>query len=111
MLPVVRRVLLDPGNESSIGARRHVNEKLTNWAFHVTDENAFVTALLFGHREADVLGRNVNMLMPSPYREEHHTYLSRYLATGRPRSSASAARSRGCARTAPRFPSISRWAS
>ena len=38
---------------------------------------------LFGHSEADVLGRNVDMLMPSPYREEHDTYLSRYLATGK----------------------------
>src|SRR5204862_6596016 len=38
---------------------------------------------LFGHTEADVLGHNVDMLMPSPYREEHDTYLSRYLATGR----------------------------
>src|SRR4030095_8966196 len=38
---------------------------------------------LFGYSADEVLGRNVDMLMPSPYREAHDTYLSRYLATGR----------------------------
>ena len=38
---------------------------------------------LFGYGADEVLGHNVDMLMPSPYREEHDTYLSRYLATGR----------------------------
>ena len=37
---------------------------------------------LFGWPAAEVIGKNVSILMPSPYREEHDGYLHRYLETG-----------------------------
>jgi two-component system sensor kinase FixL len=37
---------------------------------------------LFGYREAAVVGQNVSLLMPPPFRDEHNAYIARYLATG-----------------------------
>lgn len=37
---------------------------------------------LFGWTPEEVAGKNVSMLMPSPYREAHDSYLERYYRTG-----------------------------
>ena len=40
---------------------------------------------MFGYRAAEVIGKNIRMLMPEPYRAEHDGYLEHYLGTGEKR--------------------------
>ena len=35
---------------------------------------------IFGYQSKEVIGRNVSVLMPSPHREQHDTYIGNYLA-------------------------------
>jgi PAS domain S-box-containing protein len=37
---------------------------------------------MFGYGADEVVGQNISMLMPSPYREEHDGHIARYLRTG-----------------------------
>ncbi len=36
---------------------------------------------MFGYPETELIGQNVSMLMPEPYKREHDSYISRYLET------------------------------
>lgn len=54
----------------------------------VIDEHGIITmaneatSKLFGFTRETLMGNNVSMLMPEPYRTEHDSYLSHYLETG-----------------------------
>lgn len=43
------------------------------------------TERIFGYTSAELIGQNVKMLMPSPYREGHDWYMARYQQTGEKR--------------------------
>lgn len=40
---------------------------------------------MFGHAQSEMIGQNVSMLMPEPYRSGHDGYLARYVKGGQPR--------------------------
>jgi two-component system, LuxR family, sensor kinase FixL len=62
--------------ESAVDGIIVIDDRGTIQAFNPSAER------LFGYRLSEVLGRNVNMLMPSPDREQHDGYLQHYLTTG-----------------------------
>jgi two-component system sensor kinase FixL len=82
-----RRVAIEEALRKSEERVRSIVESAVD-AIIVIDDRGAIQAFnpsaerLFGYRIDEVLGRNVNMLMPSPDRERHDGYLHHYLTTG-----------------------------
>ncbi|HBR14549.1 MAG TPA: hypothetical protein DD723_03265 [Candidatus Omnitrophica bacterium] len=51
----------------------------------IIDSFNAAAARIFGYEAKDVLGQNIKMLMPEPYRGQHDSYLKRYKETGEKR--------------------------
>lgn len=95
-LPLVSRIamasLMDqPISEPQREAEAHLRSILATVpdAMVVIDETGTILSFsaaaerMFGYAEADVIGQNVRILMPSPDRERHDQYLINYLTTGK----------------------------
>lgn len=79
--------------DEAVAREAHVKSILATIpdAMIVIDEHGLIQSFsaaaerLFGYSAGEMLGKNVKMLMPSPYREEHDGYIERYRKTGEQR--------------------------
>lgn len=66
----------------------HTLAKTAHEAIFLIDVNGIIQFMnpaaeaLFGYTAKDLLGHNINQLMPSPHREKHDSYITEYLNTG-----------------------------
>jgi two-component system sensor kinase FixL len=75
-------------------ARRESEERLRSLVTTVLDgiitidQHGVIQSLnpaaekVFGYRASEVVGQNVRLLMPDPYRDEHDAFIANYLRTG-----------------------------
>jgi two-component system sensor kinase FixL len=73
---VARATLLEALQEASLDAIVTIDARGLIQSFNPTAER------MFGHKQSEVLGKNVKMLMPGHFREQHDRHIANYLATG-----------------------------
>jgi two-component system, LuxR family, sensor kinase FixL len=74
--PLYNAAHLEAIVESAVDGMITIDERGVMRSFNPAAER------IFGYEADEVIGENVKVLMPSPYREEHDGYLERYKRTG-----------------------------
>lgn len=87
---ITRRKLAEAALQESEARMRAIFDTAVD-AIVTIDERGIIDRInhaaerVFGYLETEVTGKNVTMLMPSPYREMHDGYLTHYRETGEKR--------------------------
>jgi PAS domain S-box-containing protein len=76
-----------PSPEAQAAKLRGILESAVTAIITIDDRGRIETAnpateRLFGYRTTELIGENVKVLMPEPYKAEHDGYIESYLATG-----------------------------
>jgi PAS domain S-box-containing protein len=87
---IAQRKRTEDALEKSRALSRAILDTVPNAIVSIDDHGIIqhanaATTRLFGYEEAELMGRNVRMLMPFPYCDEHDDYLERYRRTGEAR--------------------------
>jgi PAS domain S-box-containing protein len=84
---ITERVRVEEALRQSEALNRSIVETAIDGII-TTDEQGVIESFnpaaerIFGYRAKEVIGHNVTLLMPSPYCDEHHVYITHYLQTG-----------------------------
>lgn len=87
MQDITERVVAEEALRTREAHLRSILETVPD-AMIVIDERGLIQSFsaaaerLFGFEAQEVIGENIKILMPSPYREQHDAYIERYLGTG-----------------------------
>jgi two-component system sensor kinase FixL len=81
-LLVAREALLTSERQSRVIVETAVNAIITMSETCTIETANSATERIFGYACEEILGKNIRMLMPQPYRDKHDSYVKNYLRTG-----------------------------
>ncbi|WP_166647219.1 PAS domain-containing sensor histidine kinase [Prosthecobacter fusiformis] len=81
-LQLTREALVSSEKRSSAVLETAVNAIITINEEKVIETVNSATERIFGYSRDEMVGRNIQMLMPQPYRDKHDSYVQNYLNTG-----------------------------
>ena len=81
-LHATREALVASEKRSSAVLETAVNAIITMSEHRIIETVNSATERIFGYTREEMVGQNIRMLMPQPYREKHDSYVQGYLNTG-----------------------------